>query len=71
LDIRDPAPAELDFGPTSYPDRRSSYRQPDPACPRCEYEWISVTLRTALDFHCECQVCGETWAVLKPAATLH
>jgi hypothetical protein len=47
-------------------ERRSASRPADPACPRCQYEWVSVTLRTSHVFYCRCEVCGEIWHVLKP-----
>lgn len=71
MDTRHPDDVPLDPNTGFRPDRRSRERQPDPPCPRCQYEWISVTLRTTLDFHCECQVCGERWAVSKPGAIFH
>ena len=47
-------------------ERRSASRPPAPICPRCEYEWVSVTLRTTRVFYCRCEVCGEIWHVCKP-----
>lgn len=47
-------------------ERRRSSRLPAPACPRCQYEWVSVTVRTSHAFYCRCEVCGEVWPVRKP-----
>jgi hypothetical protein len=73
MDTRQPAIVRSEPDPRSQPDRRSGQRQPDPPCPRCQYEWIAITVRTLVAFQCQCQVCGEEWAVLKPqpSATRH
>jgi hypothetical protein len=68
---QDTTQSSIDLNLSASPDRRSTERRPNHPCPRCRYMWITVFLRTTLNFHCRCEVCGETWAVLKPSAIHH
>jgi rubredoxin len=50
------------------PDRRSSERQPNPACPTCrtDGEKVQVTVRTGYLLFFKCSDCGRVWQREKP-----